>query len=374
MLYRREKTLLAVAAVAAASTLSLCTVPAHAQDTPIKRHITVRSTDTRAGASVGHYTFHASEGRLVGVHPQVAKVNQAGAAETGAVADALAGAHAMSGAPEATPMHMDEHGQGQGHINYFPADLSLSTSQGSFLPSSTHHALYVNYTGSIADNFGNPEGFLADLNDSSFIHVTDQYVGSHANHRYPVGGNANVTVPVSGNILQLSDVFSILHAAAQVYGSGGTNMFDVFLPKGLDTCLDAANTVCYSPDNSATWVFCAWHGAVLFGDVGVVVYTMQPYQNVPGCQEAPPNPNGAVADSTNGTLVHEVFETITDPLGDGWINTKSDVLQGNEIGDECELVTNGFEQMTDPTFKINGHFYQAQLEYSNHSHNCTSVP
>jgi len=101
---------------------------------------------------------------------------------------------------------------------------------------------------------------------------------------------------------------------------------------------------------------------------------MIPYQNVEFCQEAPPNPNEAMADSTNGTLVHEVFETITDPLGDAWMQTYTQVLFGNEIGDVCELQPNGFLQIPDPTFKINGHVYQAQLEYSNSSHNCTNEP
>lgn len=171
------------------------------------------------------------------------------------------------------------------------------------------------------------------------------------------------------------DVWAILHAAALVYGSGGQHIYHVFLPKGMDTCLDVSDPGhCYSPDNPSDFWFCGYHAAVLFGDIGVVLYTMVPYQNVLYCQEAPPNPNGIVADSTNGTLGHEVFETITDPLGNAWTNEKMDVLYGAEIADECELWLDSFFQFPDPVFKLNGKLYQTQLVYSNRGHICAHEP
>jgi len=34
-------------------------------------------------------------------------------------------------------------------------------------------------------------------------------------------------------------------------------------------------------------------------------------------------------------LSHETFESITDPIPDGWVNSTSNALYGEEIGDEC---------------------------------------
>jgi hypothetical protein len=46
-----------------------------------------------------------------------------------------------------------------------------------------------------------------------------------------------------------------------------------------------------APDNNATFAFCAYHSSVDFSDVGHVLYSVQPYQNVPLCQVQPGTPN-----------------------------------------------------------------------------------
>jgi hypothetical protein len=253
---------------------------------------------------------------------------------------------------------------GQGDVFYYPADLSYQG--GPVLQSTESHSVYVNCTASC---FGNPNQFLKNLENSNFIHVTDEFVGTHASHRYTVGGSGSVTYPVSGP-LGPADFLAIIHASAGVFGTGYGNVHHIFFASGIDVCADAALTICYSPDNLATWFFCAFHGSVDFKDIGHVLFTIEPYQNVPGCQEGTvPSPNGLLVDSTASTLSHELIETITDPDGTGWWNTVSGPLGGAEIADECARFF-----ADDPNTSINGKLYEIQSEYSNLEHGCVFRP
>lgn len=253
---------------------------------------------------------------------------------------------------------------------FYPADLA--TAGGAKVVSATSHAVYVNCT-TISTCWGNPEGFLTDLDKSSFIHLVDQYTGSTANGRYTVGVHANVGYSIFGNTLYPHDIFAIVHAVAKITGTGYGHIYHIFLPAGTDTCFDQSG-FCYSPDNPASFAFCGYHGAVTFSDIGHVLYTVQPFADVPGCQTATPSPNGQLTDSTNSPLSHELFETITDPdPGSGWINRISLLLRGNEIGDECVPLANSTGALN-PTFLVNGKKYEVQTEYSNTYHACAVVP
>jgi hypothetical protein len=174
------------------------------------------------------------------------------------------------------------------------------------------------------------------------------------------------------NVLGQNDILSIVHAAATKLGISDSyyNIIHVFLPNGVDTCFDLT-TICYSPDNYSSFAFCAYHGAVWFNDIGHILYTVEPYQNVPGCQAAPPTPNASLVDSTASVLSHELFETITDPDLNAWWSDVSLIEQGEEIGDICEATGNGAGQFLNPTFLVGGKNYKIQLEYSNKYHGCT---
>jgi len=130
----------------------------------------------------------------------------------------------------------------------------------------------------------------------------------------------------------------------------------------------ATDSVCYSPDNFGTFAFCAYHGFADFDDIGHVLYSVEPYQNVPGCREPLPTPNGTMADSTNDTLSHELIEAITDPDLDAWWNSIGLGMFGQEIADECIYLDGPVE------FRVGGRKYVAQLEYSNHEHACVREP
>jgi len=264
---------------------------------------------------------------------------------------------------------------------FYPSDLDYFG--GPVVTRMSSHPVYVNASscGGVASCWGNPEGFLRDLGNSEFIRLTDQYTGTHG--EYEVGQHVNTTATPTMDsngltVLEQSILIGIVHDAAVALGvtsPGYHHEFHVFLPKGIDTCFPNStnsgdSTVCYSPDNPATFFFCAYHGSVDFNDIGHVLLSIEPYQNVPGCQSAPPNPNGMLADSTNSVLSHETIETITDPDGNAWIADNSLIAAGAEIGDLCEPTGNNNAQFLDSYLNLNGHLYELQLEYSDHYHAC----
>ena len=286
---------------------------------------------------------------------------------------------------ERRPMN---NASGDGHpggtILQYSGDLTYEG--GHVLTSAVSHAIYLQrQTGSqctIATCWGDPEGFLRDLGNSDFIHVIDQYVGLHDANRYTVGFHATVKYASQATPLLDSDIVAFVHAvAAQSGASGYGHIYHVFLPPGQDECFDATygygSGYCYSPDNLATFVYCAYHSYADFPDIGHVIYTVDPYANVPGgCQVQPGTPNGELVDSTDDILNHETFEAITDPDGDAWRNESGAAyLSTDEIADECQfyVILDGQYYPDERTFLIGAHRYAVQLMYSNDQHACSSA-
>jgi hypothetical protein len=249
---------------------------------------------------------------------------------------------------------------------FYPADLS-NPSHGKTLQVVQSNNVYVNCAASCWGNAANtPATFLGKLAGSNFIHVTDEYVGATASNRYTVGTatSINATLPAK---LTPTNILQLVHTAAKAHGSGYDHVYHIFLRSGVDVC--TSTNVCYSPNNSATFVFCAYHGSADFKDLGHVLYSVEPFQNVAGCAVSQPSPNGALIDSTASTLSHELIETITDPDGDAWIAQSSLIEYGAEIGDICE---NPFGK--NGAFLISGKSYAIQSEYSNKYHACSTTP
>jgi hypothetical protein len=268
-------------------------------------------------------------------------------------------------------------GSANGGPTQYPGDLTYLG--GALVDHAQSHAIYlvnkaINCT--TPNCFGNPEAFLQDLGESDFIHITDQYVGRHDDNRYTVGSNKFVSRNLSG--LTDQDIASVVHAvASQTHLTGYNHIYHVFLPPGTDECSDATFTQCYSPDKPNSFVYCAFHGFVDFQDIGHVLLTLEPYQNVAGCSGPPGTPNGQLVDSTASTLSHELFETITDPDINAWINVFSLPLNGEEIGDVCDFLVffpNGAIYFDAPVFRIGDKNYGVQTEYNNAAHACTSSP
>jgi hypothetical protein len=245
---------------------------------------------------------------------------------------------------------------------FYPGDLS-NPAHHPTVAFAQHHNVYVNC---LPTCWGNPANFLTDLGESDFIHLTDQYVGTFGNDRYTVGGAATLTGTLP-HILPFSFGVAVAHAAGTIYGTGYHHIYHIFLPPNQDICFNS--TTCYSPDNFSTFAFCGYHSFATFSDIGHVLYTVEPFQNVPGCHLQAPSPNGLLIDSTASLLSHEVFELITDPDLNAWFNRVSLDEGGAEIGDECQNRTFGYGSIS-----INHKKYQVQPEYSNQVHGCAFSP
>jgi hypothetical protein len=264
----------------------------------------------------------------------------------------------------------------------FPADLTYNG--GPVVTAAESHAIYLLPHGKcpIATCWGNPEGFLRDLEISEFAHITDQYVHTGANNRYAVGKHTMISYTPTPKTAPLTDLDmqAVVHAVASLSGQTGYgHIYHVFLPPGQDECFTATDHICYSPDVPATFIFCAYHSSVDFKDIGHVLYSVEPFQNVGGCSVRPGTPNGQLVDSTNNVLSHEIIETITDPDGTAWFNILDNGLFGQEIGDECSFLV--FVPISptvsvpffDPTvFTLGQHRYAIQPEYSNDAHACAT--
>lgn len=246
---------------------------------------------------------------------------------------------------------------------FYPDDLGFSG--GKVLTTTQFNNLYVNCAASC---WGTPTTFQAHLGASNFIHVTDQYVGTTANNRYTVGVASSIKYPILATLAD-SDVLQIVHAGARMHGSGYDHFYHVFLPKGVDVCF-TGTTQCYSPDNPSTFVFCAYHGSADFSDIGHVIFSVEPYQAVLGCNVPQPSPNGELIDSTSSVLSHETIEGITDPDPPlGWTAKTGLIVFGAEIGDLCENTTFKYGPIN-----LSGKNYEIQPEYSNKFHACATVP
>ncbi len=282
--------------------------------------------------------------------------------------EGAAWAAAAGRATNLTEKSASQNASSQG-IVIFPADLS--NQGGAVVHAAESHAIYMNPSGkcTVASCWGNPQRFLGDLAQSEFIHVADQYVGDTASQRYTDGFSATVKFTQSSTPFTDKKLRGIVHAvAARTGATGYGHIYHIFLPKGTDVCITSTDGICYSPNNPNTFVFCAYHSSVTFTDIGHVLYTVEPFQDVRGCRVQSGTPNGQLADSTNSTLSHELFETITDPDGTAWFNTIDLILSGAEIADECQLLA------AVPAFTIGSRTYAVQLEYANSQHACADQP
>jgi hypothetical protein len=157
--------------------------------------------------------------------------------------------------------------------------------------------------------------------------------------------------------------------------TGSTDIYFLLTPSGLGSCYDNGPDQCSDggagPDpNNPYNSYCGYHSATPAG----VLYAVIPYNAVAGhCQSNNPRPNGTTADPVISTISHEHSETITDPLGDAWVDPS-----GNEVGDLCAQsygaplggsVTSG----TAWNEVINGAHYWLQEEWSDESGTTTNT-
>jgi hypothetical protein len=277
------------------------------------------------------------------------------------------GAHAFSYHVFPTVAHRAPAGvTSNGTKVFYPADLH--NYGGPLMKTAVQHNIYVNCKSQNQKCWGHPEKFQQDLTGSTFVGLLTPYTKA-AKGAYTFGEGTPVTYQAPTNVYYDNDLFSILHVVASTIGKTGYgDVYHIFLPKGVDTCFDLT-TECYSPDNPSTWYFCAYHGNVTFGDIGTVVFSVEPYQNVGGCRYSSlPSGMNALDNSTDSTLAHETFESITDPNPNtyktlGWYN----IPYNQEIADLCDAFPT--------TVKLApGGKYYIQTMYSNKHHGCANGP
>jgi hypothetical protein len=349
----------------AASTFSPTTIAQQQNAEPVQKFTVSKSDVQAAQQRILASSFHALPANLPGAKEKVDQLNAIGA--RGAQLLKLDPALAAEALPALTQTPTPNQ------VHFYPDDLVYNG--GPVSSKATFHNIYTNTpSAGIASAWGNPSGFETDLVESNFIHLTDQYTGNF-------GSTQHYSVDHTGYQLTTSGFTVYTDYDAQLFvdilvnlitHEGGTNhIYHLFLPPGQDICFDGSYSSCYSPDNLNTWSFCAYHGAFNDATYGTILYTVEPFQDVPGCAVQTPSPNGQLADSTNSVLSHETFETITDPVGgSGWTNQTSLDLWGYEIGDECQPLVNSSSDFLVPSFYINGKPYEVQLEYSNRYHAC----
>jgi hypothetical protein len=154
--------------------------------------------------------------------------------------------------------------------------------------------------------------------------------------------------------------------------ASATNMFFIFTPRGVQSCVDDFGTCSY-------YYYCAYHSNVGSGS-NALIYANMPYPafstdpNILGACDTGQHPNGDWADAVLNVTSHEHNEAITDPEPvSGWYDD-TDFFTGGENGDKCawyfgsESGSNGSKYNQ----TINGHHYDLQLEWSNSDRDCVA--
>jgi hypothetical protein len=144
-----------------------------------------------------------------------------------------------------------------------------------------------------------------------------------------------------------------------------TDVYFLVTPDGLGDCADAASTSCAL--GGPTTGYCGYHNQT---NDGLVLYAVIPYNAVAGhCQSNNPRPNNNPADPAISTISHEQIETITDPLGNAWVEPAN----GEEIADLCLSSFGspiGGSGDTAWNEDINGGHYYLQEVWSNFNGGC----
>lgn len=153
---------------------------------------------------------------------------------------------------------------------------------------------------------------------------------------------------------------------------GLNKIFIVFTSIGEGSCFDSTSTSCaYVGANG----YCAYHG--FFGSAtSPTIYANQPYADptycyAPSSPSFQHDPSGDMASDANVNVTsHEITEATTDPELNAWWDTAN----GEEIGDLCAWQFGTADWDSGKANQMwNGHFYDLQLEYDNHTSSCVKV-
>jgi hypothetical protein len=200
---------------------------------------------------------------------------------------------------------------------------------------------------------------------TGFIAYQSKFGGSDVDtDPFPANGCSDAGAAVCLTDGQLQDEIQKV-VTARGWSDGPDSLFFIFTGDGVDSCFDSLSGQCaFEPTG-----FCAYHSGFTGTNNQPILYANEPYDaTVDGCA-AGPSPNNDDADATLNTVSHEQNESITDPWGNGWLNS-----DGDEIADICAwdfgtpLGTAADGQPYNQL--INGHEYALQEDYSNDGGAC----
>ncbi len=184
---------------------------------------------------------------------------------------------------------------------------------------------------------------------------------------YPVSGCHDSVTP--GNCITDVQLRAEITRVMTAHGwtPGLNKMFIVFTSMGEGSCIDSTSSSC------AYTSYCAYHG--YFGSAATpTIYANQPYANPTYCYDPPAGqhaPSGDIPSDANVNVTsHEITEATTDPELNAWWDTAN----GEEIGDLCQWKFGTADWNSGLANQMwNGHFYDLQLEYSNHAMLCIKI-
>lgn len=197
------------------------------------------------------------------------------------------------------------------------------------------------------------EGLVTSLSGSSVLAVADQYLGgAHAQVTF-AGSIVDSASSPKTTKASLRDVEDEIVAIREREG-----LMDESFDQDLYLVLGGAPL---NPDRSQG-ALCGWHGnGSIDGRIFLVAFVNSPAGSSGSCGVV----RGAAACSTRSEgaglmtveTVHEIFETITNPQGDAWLDSNNE-----EIADKCL----GYYAC----MPMGGAVYLIQPEFSNAAHAC----
>ena len=214
-----------------------------------------------------------------------------------------------------------------------------------------------------------------DSGSEGNVYSTDpQYTDSSANAAYSSTAATSIVDPQPFPASGCSDPKTsacvsdsqIVSEVNRVVSTGGLprglgDIYFVFTPPNVGSC--DSSGACSFVD------FCAYHSG-FGGGSSVTLYANMPYgafDTQQGCGRSNSLNGDPAADVEVNLVSHEHNETVTDPLGDAWLD-----VQGNEDGDKCAYVygTTSGTPGAEYNQTINGRHYLLQEEWSNHQGGC----
>jgi len=188
---------------------------------------------------------------------------------------------------------------------------------------------------------------------------------------YPASGCHDSVTP--GNCITDAQLQAEIRRVMTLKGwtPGLNKIFIVFTSTGEGSCSNSTSSSC------AYTQYCAYHGN--FGTTSSpTIYANMPYANPTYCYSSARgqhSPNGDIPSDANvNVLSHEITEANTDPLVStspyGWYDTAN----GEEIGDLCAWMFGTADWDSGLANQMwNGHFYDLQTEYDNHTSACVKI-